>query len=102
MLDDVTVIQEDLILRYFVDVVEATRRTNYYKPGRGDTISIKIESGAVEHMPRPCPLYEIYVHAPGVEGIHLRGGKVARGGIRHRIAPTTSAPRCSACSARRR
>ena len=83
MLDDVTVIQEDLILRYMLDVVEATRRTNYYKPGRGDAISIKIESGAVEHMPRPCPLYEIYVHAPGVEGVHLRGGKVARGGIRH-------------------
>ena len=34
-------------------------------------------------MPRPCPLFEIYVHAPGVEGIHLRGGKVARGGLRH-------------------
>nr|HEX4314646.1 NAD-glutamate dehydrogenase domain-containing protein [Kofleriaceae bacterium] len=83
MLDEVTVIQEDLILRYFLDVVEATRRTNYYKATRGDTISIKIESGSVEHMPRPCPLYEIYVHAPGVEGIHLRGGKVARGGIRH-------------------
>jgi glutamate dehydrogenase len=83
LLQQVTVIQEDLILRYFLDLVEATRRTNYYRPGRGDTISIKIESGLVEHMPKPCPLYEIYVHAPGVEGIHLRGGKVARGGIRH-------------------
>ncbi len=82
-LEGVTAIQEDLILRYFIDLFEATRRTNYYRPGRGDTISIKIESGLIEHMPRPCPLYEIYVHAPGVEGIHLRGGKVARGGIRH-------------------
>ena len=83
LLERVSVIQEDLILRYFIDLFEATRRTNYYRPGRGDTISIKIESALVEHMPRPCPLYEIYVHAPGVEGIHLRGGKVARGGIRH-------------------
>ncbi len=83
LLEKVTAIQEDLILRYFIDLFEATRRTNYYRPGRGDTISIKVESGLIEHMPRPCPLYEIYVHAPGVEGIHLRGGKVARGGIRH-------------------
>ncbi|HVV81635.1 MAG TPA: NAD-glutamate dehydrogenase domain-containing protein [Kofleriaceae bacterium] len=83
LLEKVTSIQEDLILRYFIDLFEATRRTNYYRPARGDTISIKIESGLIEHMPRPCPLYEVYVHAPGVEGIHLRGGKVARGGIRH-------------------
>ena len=87
LLQRVTVIQEDLILRYFIDLFEATRRTNYYRPGRGDTISIKIESALVEHMPRPCPLYEIYVHAPGVEGIHLRGGKVARGGLRHSDRP---------------
>ncbi|MBK9035357.1 MAG: NAD-glutamate dehydrogenase [Myxococcales bacterium] len=86
-LEKVAAIQEDLILRYFIDLFEATRRTNYYRPGRGDTISIKIESGLIEHMPRPCPLYEIYVHAPGVEGIHLRGGKVARGGIRHSDRP---------------
>ena len=83
LLAGVTVIQEDLILRYFLDVIEATRRTNYYQANRGEIISIKIESAAVEHMPKPCPLYEIYVHGPGVEGIHLRGGKVARGGIRH-------------------
>ncbi len=82
LLQRVTVIQEDLILRYFLDLVEATRRTNYYRQGRG-VISIKIESALIEHMPKPCPLYEIYIHGPGVEGIHLRGGKVARGGIRH-------------------
>jgi glutamate dehydrogenase len=87
MLERVSVIQEDLILRYFLDLFEATRRTNYYRPGRGDTISIKIESALVEHMPRPCPVFEIYVHAPGVEGIHLRGGMVARGGLRHSDRP---------------
>ena len=52
-------------------------------PGRADVISIKVDSAQIEPMPRPCPLYEVYVHGPGVEGIHLRGGKVARGGIRH-------------------
>ncbi|MGE0548918.1 MAG: NAD-glutamate dehydrogenase domain-containing protein [Kofleriaceae bacterium] len=83
LLESVTAIQEDLILRYFIDLFEATRRTNYYRPGRGDAVSIKLESALVEHMPKPCPMFEIYVHAPGVEGIHLRGGKVARGGIRH-------------------
>jgi glutamate dehydrogenase len=83
LLQKVTVIQEDAILRRFFDLFEATRRTNYFRGGRGDVISIKVESGAIEHMPRPCPLFEIYVHGPGVEGIHLRGGKVARGGIRH-------------------
>ncbi|MBA3396059.1 MAG: NAD-glutamate dehydrogenase [Deltaproteobacteria bacterium] len=87
MLQRVTAIQEDLLLRYFIDLFEATRRTNYYRPGRGDTISIKIESALVEHMPRPCPVFEIYVHAPGVEGIHLRGGMVARGGLRHSDRP---------------
>ncbi len=87
MLEGVSVIQEDLVLRYFIDLLEATRRTNFYRPGRGDTISIKIESALVEHMPRPCPMFEIYVHAPGVEGIHLRGGKVARGGLRHSDRP---------------
>ncbi|MBM4357206.1 MAG: NAD-glutamate dehydrogenase [Deltaproteobacteria bacterium] len=83
LLQKVTVIQEDAILRRFFDLFEATRRTNYFRGARGDVISIKLESNAIEHMPRPCPLFEIYVHGPGVEGIHLRGGKVARGGIRH-------------------
>ncbi len=83
LLQKVSVIQEDAILRRFFNLFEATCRTNYFRPGRADVISIKLESDAIEHMPRPCPLFEIYVHGPAVEGIHLRGGKVARGGIRH-------------------
>lgn len=83
LLQNVTVIQEDAILRRFFELFEATQRTNYFRPGRADVISIKLESSAIEHMPRPCPLFEIYVHGPRVEGIHLRGGRVARGGIRH-------------------
>ena len=103
LLQRVTVIQEDLILRYFIDLFEATRRTNYYRPGRGDTISIKIESALVEHMPRPVPaVRDLRPRA------RRRGHPPARRQGRARrspplaIAPTTSAPRCSACSARRR
>ena len=87
LLDDVTNIQEDVILRLFLSLLKSTFRTNYYRPGRGAHIAIKIKSAAVENMPRPCPLYEIYVHGPGVEGIHLRGGMVARGGLRHSDRP---------------
>ena len=54
-LQRVTAIQEDLILRYFLDLLEATRRTNYYRPGRGDTISIKIESRARRAHAAPVP-----------------------------------------------
>ncbi len=82
-LDEVSVIQEDVILRLFFSLVKNTIRTNYYGAGDREVIAVKIDSQRVEHMPRPCPLYEIYVHGPNVEGIHLRGGKVARGGIRH-------------------
>jgi hypothetical protein len=57
-------------------------RTNFYQRPERPVIAIKVESGRVEGMPSPKPLCEIYVHARKLEGIHLRGGKVARGGIR--------------------
>ena len=59
----------------------ATVRTNAYQPER-ESLSLKLWSSAVPDMPEPYPLYEIFVMAPHVEGIHLRGGMVARGGIR--------------------
>ncbi|MGE0431500.1 MAG: NAD-glutamate dehydrogenase domain-containing protein, partial [Planctomycetota bacterium] len=86
-LDAVNVIQEDVILRLFLSLIKSTVRTNFYRSTRGEHISIKIHSSSVENMPRPCPLYEIYVHGPGVEGVHLRGGMVARGGLRHSDRP---------------
>ncbi len=83
-LEKVKLIQEDVILRlFFFELFKNTIRTNFYKPGRGEIVSIKINSRSIERMARPRPLFEIYVHGPGVEGIHLRGGMVARGGIRH-------------------
>ena len=59
----------------------ATKRTNAYLPGT-DSLSFKFLSSEVPAMPEPAPLFEIFVYCPDVEAIHLRGGKVARGGIR--------------------
>ena len=80
-LDAVVTLEEDRILRGFFEMIMATVRTNAYKPER-DSLSLKIWSAAVPDMPDPKPLFEVFVLAPHVEGIHLRGGKVARGGIR--------------------
>jgi glutamate dehydrogenase len=73
-------LDEDRILRGFAALIDATVRTNAAL-GR-DYLSFKLRSADVPQMPRPAPLYEIFVYHPRVEGIHLRGGHVARGGIR--------------------
>ena len=80
-LDRVRSLDEDRILRGFFGVIQATMRTNFFRKIR-NSISFKLRSADVPNMPLPHPLYEIFVYAPEVEGIHLRGGKVARGGIR--------------------
>jgi glutamate dehydrogenase len=80
-LDAVKSLDQDLILRAMLGLMEATVRTNAFQPGSG-CLSFKIRSVDVPDMPEPYPLFEIYVYAPDVEGVHLRGGMVARGGIR--------------------
>ena len=80
-LDAVTALEEDRILRGFYEMILATVRTNAYKPER-ESLSLKVWSPAVPDMPEPAPMFEIFVSARHVEGIHLRGGRVARGGIR--------------------
>ena len=83
-LDEVTDVNEDRILRDLFNLIDATLRTNFYRR-RDQTdhfIALKINSLGVINMPSPAPLVEIYVHSPTMEGIHLRGAKVARGGIR--------------------
>ncbi|HXS43801.1 MAG TPA: NAD-glutamate dehydrogenase domain-containing protein, partial [Solirubrobacteraceae bacterium] len=62
-------------------LIDATVRTSAYRSGRR-ALAFKLRSDDVPAIPRPAPLFEIYVHAPEVEGIHLRGGRIARGGIR--------------------
>ncbi|HEX2060585.1 MAG TPA: NAD-glutamate dehydrogenase domain-containing protein, partial [Thermoanaerobaculia bacterium] len=85
-LERVTNPDEDRILRLYVSLIEATLRTNYYqrdaKGNRKLYVSFKLASGQVPELPLPRPMFEIFVYAPWMEGIHLRGGKVARGGIR--------------------
>jgi glutamate dehydrogenase len=69
-----------------VQLIKATQRTNFFQQGeRGDSkgyFSFKLRPRDIPDIPRPVPLYEIFVYSPQVEGVHLRGGKVARGGLR--------------------
>ncbi|HEY7699473.1 MAG TPA: NAD-glutamate dehydrogenase domain-containing protein, partial [Vicinamibacteria bacterium] len=81
-LDAVRNLMDDEVLRALANLISSSLRTNFYQRPERPVISIKIESGKVEGMPSPKPLFEIYVHSPRLEGVHLRGGKVARGGIR--------------------
>lgn len=85
LLENVMNLDEDRIINKFMNVIQATVRTNYYqlKDEKQKTyLSIKIDCREIEEMPQPRPQYEIFVYSPRVEGVHLRGGKVARGGIR--------------------
>ncbi len=85
-LNAVSSADEDRILRRFVNLVESTLRTNYFQTtpqGQPKSyISLKLDSSMVEELPLPRPMVEVFVYSPRVEAIHLRGGKVARGGIR--------------------
>ncbi|MEA2900722.1 MAG: glutamate dehydrogenase [Actinomycetota bacterium] len=84
--DGVPRLDHDRILRGFLALVDATLRTNRYLhtgSGIGSThIALKFDSSAVPDVPRPIPYREIFVYGPAVEGVHLRWGPVARGGIR--------------------
>ncbi len=85
-LREVESLDEDRILRRFANAVDAAIRTNFYqRDPAGKTrelIAVKFASRKLDDLPLPRPLYEIFVYAPRVEGVHLRFGKVARGGIR--------------------
>ncbi|MBX9830256.1 MAG: NAD-glutamate dehydrogenase, partial [Xanthobacteraceae bacterium] len=85
-LNAVAVLDEDRIIRRFVNAMQSAIRTNYFQLGRDGRpkheIAIKLSSRRLDGVPRPAPLYEIFVYSPRVEGVHLRFGKVARGGIR--------------------
>jgi glutamate dehydrogenase len=86
-LDGVANLDQDRILRRYLRLMLATLRTNYYQPGPEGApykpyLSLKIDPAAVPDMPLPRPAFEIFVYAPRTEAVHLRGGKVARGGIR--------------------
>ena len=81
-LEAVRSLAEDEVLRAFDNLLKAGLRTNAYQRPERPVFSIKVDSQKVEAMPSPRPMFEIYVHSRRLEGIHLRGGRVARGGIR--------------------
>ncbi|MFE2509318.1 NAD-glutamate dehydrogenase [Streptomyces naganishii] len=85
-LDQVASLDEDRILRSFLTVIKATLRTNFFQEAQGgrphDYVSMKFDPQAIPDLPAPRPAYEIWVYSPRVEGVHLRFGKVARGGLR--------------------
>jgi glutamate dehydrogenase len=85
-LDQVASLDEDRILRAFLTLIKATLRTNYFQRaenGRPHTyLSLKFDPQAIPDLPAPRPAYEIWVYSPRIEGVHLRFGKVARGGLR--------------------
>ncbi|MEU9381218.1 NAD-glutamate dehydrogenase [Streptomyces sp. NPDC048279] len=85
-LDQVASLDEDRILRSFLTVIKATLRTNFFQEtveGAPHTyVSMKFDPQAIPDLPAPRPAFEIWVYSPRVEGVHLRFGKVARGGLR--------------------
>ncbi|HEY7765408.1 MAG TPA: NAD-glutamate dehydrogenase domain-containing protein, partial [Aestuariivirgaceae bacterium] len=85
-LQKVSILDEDRIVRSYRNLVEASVRTNFFQRGKDrpypEAISIKLDSKRVEGLPEPKPFAEIFVYSPKVEGVHLRFGKIARGGIR--------------------
>ena len=81
-LDKVSAIDDDRILRAIRGVVAATLRTNAFTPAAEEALAFKLDSHMVPGLPAPLPWREIWVYSPRVEGIHLRAGPVARGGLR--------------------
>jgi glutamate dehydrogenase len=84
-LDRVTSLDQDRILRSFLNLVLATLRTNFFQRGVGRPkpyVSFKLEPRRIPELPLPRPRYEIFVYSPRFEGVHLRFGAVARGGLR--------------------
>ena len=85
-LDAITRLDEDRILRAFLAVIRATLRTNFFRTDAGGkpraSVSFKLDPREIPDLPLPRPRFEVFVYSPRVEGVHLRGGKVARGGLR--------------------
>lgn len=86
LLEDVVSLDQDQILRVLMELVEKTLRTNYYQRDENgqvkDWISYKLDSSKISILPKPKPMAEIFVFSSYMEGVHLRGGEIARGGIR--------------------
>ena len=78
----VSAIDDDRILRLYRGVINATLRTNMFAAAASEALAFKLDSALVPNLPDPRPWREVFVYSPRVEGIHLRAGPVARGGLR--------------------
>jgi len=85
-LDAVPSLDDDRTLRMLLSLIDATLRTNVFRPGDGTphrrVMSFKLDPSKIPELPLPRPMFEIWVCSTRVEGVHLRGGRIARGGIR--------------------
>ncbi|MEP0189498.1 MAG: NAD-glutamate dehydrogenase domain-containing protein [Erythrobacter sp.] len=81
-LSKVAAINDDRLLRLYQAVLDAILRTNFYAGGSQEALAFKIDSALIPNLPKPVPWREIFVYSSRVEGIHLRSGPVARGGLR--------------------
>ncbi|MBU5615623.1 NAD-glutamate dehydrogenase [Psychrobacter sp. TAE2020] len=83
---EVDSLDEDRILRWYVDLINAMIRTNFYQTDgdgqRKDRLSFKFLAADIPNLPKPKLMFEIFVYSPRVEAVHMRGGKAARGGLR--------------------
>jgi glutamate dehydrogenase len=86
LLESVDSLDDDRILRHYLTLIQATLRTNYFQSDASGQpksyLSFKLDPQRIPELPRPRPMFEIFVYSPRFEGIHLRGSKVARGGLR--------------------
>ncbi|MBY0417979.1 MAG: NAD-glutamate dehydrogenase, partial [Pararheinheimera sp.] len=85
-LENVANLDDDRIIRRFLAIIQAIVRTNYFQKAADGSdkpyISFKVRPAMIPDIPLPLPFFEIFVYSPKVEGVHLRFGKVARGGLR--------------------
>jgi glutamate dehydrogenase len=86
-LDEVASLDQDRILRSLLGLIRATTRTNFFQPGEAGALgksylALKFDPQAISELPEPRPRFEIFVYSPHVEGVHLRFGAIARGGLR--------------------
>ena len=86
LLEQVVNLDEDRIIRRFLNVIQSTLRTNFYQTAENGEpksyVSFKLDAESIDELPLPRPFREIFVYSPRIEGVHLRFGKVARGGLR--------------------
>lgn len=84
--ESVALLNEDRVLRRYLELIDATKRTNYFRTdadGRPRTfLALKFTPEEIANVPRPVPKFEIFVSSADFEGVHLRGGPIARGGLR--------------------